>query len=341
MKAFTGIIAVIVVCAALFFAGTIFAPVAFALFVIAVAWPLQRKLQLRLPKMVAVLITLVVTLAVMFAVSYLVIWGFGHVAKWVFQNAARFQALYGEFGTWLEQHGFVLGTVITENFDMRWVFRVFQDLSGRLQGLASFLIVTFIYVLLGLLEVDAVASQLRRLKAPASGAFLIAAFSDTAAKLQKYMMVRTLMSIATGAVVWLFTLTAGLELALAWGALAFGLNYIPFLGPFVATLLPTTFALAQFESWQMALFVFVSLNVIQFLSGSYIEPRIAGAALSMSPFLVLFSVFFWAFLWGISGAFIGVPIMIAILTVCAHHAATRPIADLLSGRPAPEEATAA
>ena len=341
MKAFTGVIAVIAICTALLFARTIFAPVAFALFVIAVAWPLQRALQARMPKMLAVLVTVAVTLGVVFAVSYLVVWGFGHVAAWVVQNAARFQALYGEFGTWLEQHGFVLGTVVTETFDMRWVFRVFQDLSARLQGLASFLVVTFVYVLLGLLEVDAVASQLRRMKAPVSGAFLSAAFSDTAAKLQKYMLVRTLMSVATGAVVWLFTLTAGLELALAWGALAFGLNYIPFLGPFVATLLPTTFALAQFESWQMALFVFVSLNVIQFLSGSYIEPRIAGAALSMSPFLVLFAVFFWAFLWGISGAFIGVPIMIAVLTFCAHHPATRPVADLFSGQPAPEEAPAA
>jgi AI-2 transport protein TqsA len=43
----------------------------------------------------------------------------------------------------------------------------------------------------------------------------------------------------------------------------------------------------------------VSLNVIQFVTGSYIEPRIAGAALSISPFMVLFAVFFWSFLWGI------------------------------------------
>ena len=58
----------------------------------------------------------------------------------------------------------------------------------------------------------------------------------------------------------------------------------------------------------------------------------AGAALSISPFIVLFAVFFWSFLWGVSGAFIGVPIVIALLAVCDEHESTRWIALLLSGR---------
>ncbi|WP_416339750.1 AI-2E family transporter [Paracoccus sp. (in: a-proteobacteria)] len=83
----------------------------------------------------------------------------------------------------------------------------------------------------------------------------------------------------------------------------------------------------------MAVAVFAGINVIQFFSGSYIEPRIAGKALTMSPFIVLFSVFFWAFMWGLPGAFIGVPLVIAALTICDQYDASRPIARLLSGRP--------
>ena len=133
------------------------------------------------------------------------------------------------------------------------------------------------------------------------------------------MLVRSVMSVLTGAVVWGITLLAGLELATAWGVIAFVLNYIPFIGPLFATVFPTLFAIAQFESWQLALIVFLSLNLIQFLIGSYLEPRIAGAALAVSPFSILFAVFFWSFLWGIPGAFIGVPIVIAVLTVCEQH----------------------
>jgi AI-2 transport protein TqsA len=54
-------------------------------------------------------------------------------------------------------------------------------------------------------------------------------------------------------------------------------------------------------------------------------------ALSISPFLVLVSVFFWAFMWGMAGAFIGVPIVIAVLTLCAQHPSTRWISELLGG----------
>ena len=146
------------------------------------------------------------------------------------------------------------------------------------------------------------------------------------------MLVRSAMSVLTGLVVWAFALLAGLELATAWGVIAFVLNYIPFIGPLVATVFPTLFALVQFGSWQLAAIVFLGLNVIQFLIGSYLEPRIAGAALSVSPFLVLFAVFFWAFLWGLPGAFIGVPIVIAALTLCEQLESTRWIATLLSGR---------
>jgi predicted PurR-regulated permease PerM len=74
----------------------------------------------------------------------------------------------------------------------------------------------------------------------------------------------------------------------------------------------------------------VGLNLLQFVIGSYIEPRVAGTAVAVSPFMVLFAVFFWGMLWGVAGAFIGVPILIALATVCAGHPASRPIAVLLS-----------
>jgi predicted PurR-regulated permease PerM len=146
------------------------------------------------------------------------------------------------------------------------------------------------------------------------------------------MLIRSLISVMTGIVVWGFVWLAGLELASAWGVIAFALNYIPFIGPFVATVFPTLFAIAQFESWQIAATVFLGLNLIQFLLGSYLEPRIAGAALALSPFMVLFAVFFWSFLWGLPGALIGVPIMIALHSLCAPSPSGRWLATVLSGR---------
>ena len=115
------------------------------------------------------------------------------------------------------------------------------------------------------------------------------------------MVVRTQMSILTGALVWGFAMLSGLPLAQEWGVIAFTLNYIPFIGPFIATLFPTLLSMVQFETWQAVIVVFACLNVIQFVVGSYIEPRLSGSALAMSPFVVLFSIFLWTFLWGLPG----------------------------------------
>lgn len=150
------------------------------------------------------------------------------------------------------------------------------------------------------------------------------------------MEVRTLMSLATGALVGLFAWGVGLPFALEWGVIAFVLNYIPFIGPFVATLFPTLLAMTQFDSWQAVVAIFACLNVIQFVIGSYLEPLVSGRVLAISPSLVLLAVFFWTWVWGLYGAFIGVPIALAILTFCAHYPSSRWIADLFGG-PAPRE----
>jgi predicted PurR-regulated permease PerM len=329
-----GVCAAVLVFAALYLARAILAPVAFALFVIAIAWPLQRELQTRIPKLLALVVTLLAVLVVLTLFVSLIVWGFGRIGQWIIDNAAKFQMFYVHVTTWLEGHGFAVANQIAESFNMSWLIRAAQQIGGRAQGLVSFIIIAFAFTVLGLLEVDITQRNLARIEGSGKGQPLSRAGADIAAKFQKYMLVRTIMSVLTGALIWAVTLLAGLELATAWGVIAFVLNYIPFIGPLIATVFPTLFAIAQFESLQLALIIFVCLNVIQFLVGSYLEPRMAGAALSLSPFLVLFAVFFWTFLWGIPGAFIGVPIVIAALTVCAEYESTRWVAILLSGREA-------
>jgi predicted PurR-regulated permease PerM len=326
-----GICATILVLMAFYYARTVLAPVVFALFAIALVWPLQSYLQTRLPKLIAALITVVVVVIVVATLTALIGWGFGRAARWLLADIGRFQAMYQQAADWLEGHGFVVTGVFGEVFNGSWIVAMLQRVGSRLQGIMSFAIVTLIYTLLGLLEVDVIAAKLRGLRNREIGESLIAAASQAAAKLQKYMRVRTVMSVMTGLLVYGFAKLIGLPLPAEWGVIAFALNYIPFLGSFIATLAPTLFAFAHFESWEMALIVFVCVNVIQFVVGSYLEPRIAGSALSLSPFLVLFAIFLFSFLWGISGAFIGVPIVIAILAVCEQYPSSRWVSDVLAG----------
>jgi predicted PurR-regulated permease PerM len=321
----------VIILAALYFSQAIIAPVTFALFVVAIAWPLQNALQTRIPKLLALVVTIVVTLAIIAVLIFLVVWGFGLVVQWLANNTARLQTLYTQATEWLDGHGVSITGLLVDSYNPDWIVRVVREIGGRGYGLISFIVIAFAFIVLGLLEVDIARNNIERLNNQKLRQTLLVAAEDIADKFQKYMVVRTTMSLLTGVVVWSFALVAGIELATAWGVIAFVLNYIPFIGPLIATVFPTLFVLVQSGSWQVCFAVFVGLNFIQFFIGSYLEPRIAGAALSMSPFIVLLAVFFWSFLWGIAGAFIGLPIMIAILTICEQHKSTEWIALLLSG----------
>lgn len=257
------ICATILLTAGIYFASSVFAPLTFALLVLALVWPFQE---------------------------------------------------------WLEEHGIFVAGVISERFDVAWLIRLFQE------------VLAFVFLMMLLLEVKEFSRKIGSL-GKGVGPKLVEAGVETAVLIRRYMLVRTLLSIITGLAVWGFALLMGVEPASAWGLLAFTLNYIPFLGSFVATLLPGLFALAQLDSWSTIVVVIIGLACIQFLLGNYIEPLVAGAALSISPFAVVFAVFFWGFLWGIPGAFIGVPIMIAAITICAKFASSRWVATLLSGVP--------
>lgn len=331
-----GLCAVVVVAAGLHWAQSVLAPVAFALFAIALVWPVQRAVQARAPQAVALLTAVLLTLIVLVLLALAIGWGFGRVARWVLVNAGQLQELYARELDWLEARGIGAAAALAGQFDMRQLARVAQVIVLQLQGVVGFLGLTLIFIILGLLEVEAAARQLAWLgrERPAA-AGLLRALPRSAAKLRAYVLVRTVMSITTGLAVWAFAWLVGLDLAVEWGVIAFVLNYIPFIGSLLATVFPTLFAMLQFGTWQGAITVFLALQAIQFLSGSYLEPRLAGARLTLSPFLVLVSVFLGTLLWGIPGAFIGVPALITALTICEEFEGSRWVAVLLSGR-APE-----
>ena len=332
-RAAATLIAVVVIFVAIYLASSVFAPVAFALFIIALVWPLQSLLQSYVPKLLALAVVILVTVVVFVAFASLIIWGFSRVARWVVSDAARYQVLYDRIAVWLEGHGIAIASLWAEHFNVGWLLRALQEITGRINATTRFWVVVLVYVILGLLEVEEIGCRIGVMENREASRVLLDGSRATAVKFRRYMLVRTLMSLMTGVLVWGFVRLAGLPLAVEWGVVAFALNYIPFIGPFFATVFPTLFALTQFASWQAALAVFAGLNLIQFVVGSYIEPRVFGRALAISPFVVLFAVFFWAFVWGLFGAFIGVPVTIAVLTFSAQHPSTRWLSDLL-GSPA-------
>ncbi len=110
-------------------------------------------------------------------------------------------------------------------------------------------------------------------------------------QVQKYLGIKTVVSFLTGVFVTVVLLLFGLDFAIFFGFLTFILNYIPNLGSFIATAFPVTIALLQYESPWAAVWILVILTVIQQSMGNFIEPRLQGKGLGLSPLVVLFFFF--------------------------------------------------
>ena len=151
-----------------------------------------------------------------------------------------------------------------------------------------------------------------------------------------YLLVKTLVSAITGAMVFVVAEAFGLQLAVAIGVITFVLNFIPNVGSIVATGLVALVTHVQLGDPTATTAIFLVCGAIQFVNGNIIDPWLMGRALRLSSFGIIISLAFWGAVWGIPGMFLSVPIMVSLLVVCSHVPALRPFAILLSREGLPE-----
>ncbi len=316
---------------ALYFGRAVFEPLAFALFIIALSAPLMLWLQQRTGKALALILTVSLVIAVVLLFFSIIVWGVGQIASWVVANMGRFDAVYRSFETSMDQRGFPLDILIPTSFEARWILGPLGAFLSQAQLISGFVLLIFVFVVLGLTEMEGMGRRLRRIQAERPGLKVLEVAQDVSGKFGLYMKVRLVISSIDAVVCYLFFRMIGLDEPLAWAILVGTLNFIPFIGPLIVAVFIGVFAAAQFGSLWMVAAAVGGTTAINFVLGSYIEPLMAGNALSMSAVLVLFSVFFWAIVWGIPGAFIGVQIMIVILAVCRVVPSAAWVAELFSG----------
>ncbi len=275
-----------------------------------VAWLVAR----RVPSGVAVLLT---TLLVLAAFS-----GPGLIVQRAAQTFAASAPAYRadiERGLlpWLERFGLSKadGSGWVSLIDPGAAFDLVRTLSS---GAASLLGNTFIVLLTTafmLLE----ARHLRR-RIPMAfrlGPAQVAGTEQALAAVHRYLLIKALVSLATGVAVWLWLVVLGVEFPILWGLLAFILNFIPNFGSLLAAMPPALLTLVRSGPTEMLLVIagFVAVNVVL---GSILEPRIMGRRLGLSPLAVLLSLLFWGWVWGSVGLLLAVPLTMVVKIVIEH-----------------------
>jgi len=211
---------------------------------------------------------------------------------------------------------------------------VTSALTSGLGSFISFVTTTFL-VLLFMLFILASSGELgnkvRKAFPEQYGDWMAEVLKTVDSQVRQYLVTKTLISLGTGILTWLVLLILGVDFPLVFGFIAFVLNYIPNIGSTIAVLFPFALSLLQFESLGVPLGVILGLGGTQMVMGNVVEPRIMGYRLNLSPLLILVSLIFWGWLWGMWGMILAVPMMAAIKIVMENLVPVKPIAALMSG----------
>ena len=153
------------------------------------------------------------------------------------------------------------------------------------------------------------------------------------AGISEYLRTVTLINLTLGTVLGLVFWGLGMPNPVLWGCMAAMLNYVPYLGTGVGIVTVGLVALLSFESSTYALLPPLSYLICSGLEGGVITPAIIGRTLLLSPAVILVWLVLWGWLWGIPGALIAVPLLMAVKILCEQVPSLQPVATMLSRSP--------
>ena len=298
--------------------------------------PLLWLKEKHIPSVVAVLIVMAGMVSIIILISAQIGTSFSNFLDQLplFQSSIREQVL--ELSAYLRSKGFsgtqkLLLDYVKPEVLLKLTANLLSGLSSVLSGLALVLLtVTFI-----MLEVSSFPIKLRAVLGDPKQKF--PKFTEFINDMKRYMVIKTLISLATGVLIafWLYILDV--DYPILWGFIAFLLNYIPNIGSIVAAIPALILSFIQFGIGS-AVLVMVGYVFVNFIIGNVIEPRLMGRKFGLSTLVVFLSLIFWGALLGLVGAILSVPLTMTLKFAFENNESTKWIAVLLESEKVSKEA---
>ncbi len=334
-----GIIVLFLAVWVLILGRAIILPFMIAAFLTFVLEPLITILgRIKIPRGLAVFLTIIISFVILYLIGLLV---YSNVQTFVEQfptyEERLVSLLEGTVSSIEEIIGQPISVDLWEKINWLDAIKQFSIASNVVAGVGTFftffgkmLIVTVFmaYMLMGKNNLKA-----KIFKAfPNNQANRIDDIIDAASdKIQKYLSTKLLVSLITGLISFIVFTIFGLDFAVFWSIVIFLFNFIPNIGSIIASLLPVIFSILQFGSFSTALWLLLVLGILQFIMGNILEPRLMGYSLNLSPMIVILSLIFWGYIWGVAGMLLSVPILATSAIVFERIESLRFISVFLKG----------
>ena len=332
LRMLQGTAAAIVVLAGLRLGAPLLVPIALALFLAILSLPLfQALIARRVPAGIATLITFLVLLAAVGVFAVLLLVSLGELRQVAPAYVATLQERISYTAEWWQAKGISIRDWIPPRW--RQPERVAELLGGAIRGAAVFLSETTLILLLLVFLLGESAVFPRKLeRLPASVREPLLRFADVSRELQRYLVIKTLMSALIGLAAGAWVAWLDVDFAVLCGLTAFAFHFVPNIGAILAAAPAMLIAFVQHDL-SKSLVVVAGYVAIGLVLGSLVEPALLGRRLGLSTLAVFLSLLIWGWLWGPIGMFLSVPLTMALKILLAGSGEWRWVAALLEPPP--------
>lgn len=318
--------------------GEVSIQILLSVFIFLLVLPLATALEkAKFPQWLATIVAILVIIVVILFFVWFVFFSVDLLIKKVPTYAARINDLDGLLksiaGRWIEipEEASFLSSL---NID--WVGGVLmpmlRSVSSSAIGILKNVMIVILMTAFLLMERHTIIPKIINFVTDDKGSDRVSGVWERIVKqVSKYISIKVLVSIITGSLFYVVGLVVGLDFAFIWAVLAVIMNFIPTIGSIVITVLMIVMSIVQFApDLGPILVVAVSTVMIQNIIGNFIDPKLSGNSLNLSPFVILVSLAVFGYVWGIVGMFLAVPLLSIVQIVCANVDETRPIAMAIS-----------
>lgn len=320
--------ALVIIVAGMRAAASLLTPFLLAVFIAIIASPLLLWLKRhRLPFWAALLVVTAGLVGVGGLITSLVSSSLDPFMTTLPQVQERLKGLTIDFTTWLDAFGIhVPREALMTYIDPSSAMGVAGDFIGGVGNLLGDTALILLTVFFILLEAAGLPAKLAvALKSPETTLTRLEHVLDN---VNRYMMIKTITSLTTGLLIWIWLSIIGVDFPVLWGLVAFLLNFVPTIGSIIAAVPAVLLALVQMDL-QATLLVAIGYMVVNVLIGNFIEPKFMGRGVGLSTLVVFSSLVFWGWVLGPVGMFLSVPLTMTLKIALDANPDTRPIAVLL------------
>lgn len=201
---------------------------------------------------------------------------------------------------------------------------------GSVIGVLLTGIIVVVFVIFMLLQQEDLRDRIIRLVGWRQLNVTTKALDEAGQRVSRYLIAQLVVNVAFGIPAGLALYFLGVPNPILWGVLAALLRYIPYLGIWIAAIMPAAVIFAIDPSWAKPAAVFGIYVGIDLLMYNFVEPLVYGNTTGLTPLAILLAAIFWAWLWGPVGLLLATPLTVCLAVLGRYVPSLRFLGVLLS-----------